>query len=410
MDDNKLLTLPNGERLSIPPNVRIIFEVSDLKYATMATVSRCGMIWFAEEVVTNDMLTENYLNRLKTLRLDSDSQQSMEEILNLAQTNTVSMELSTPMEASVTASMMPGSQIKDETVVRTLEIQNICAVCISHHLGSDGLVLNTLDYALENVEHIMDVTKQRLLLAFFAMMNYSVRQLLNYDFNHRDFPLTSEQIETYISRCMLVNSIWAFSGDSKWKYRQIVSDFVRSSTTISLPPNETQPIIDFHVSITGEWVPWMSKVPKMEVEAHRVTAADIVVPTMDTVRHELLLNVWLSERKPLVLCGPPGSGKTMTLLSALRSLPQLDVINVNFSSSTSPELLMRTFDHYCEYRRTPNGVVLAPIQIARWLVIFCDEINLPSPDKYGTQRVISFMRQLVEQVRALNCFCFNHLF
>jgi dynein heavy chain 1 len=33
-----------------------------------------------------------------------------------------------------------------------------------------------------------------------------------------------------------------------------------------------------------------------------------------------------------------------------------------------------------------------------WLVIFCDEINLPSPDKYGTQRVISFMRQLVEQV------------
>ena len=28
LDDNKLLTLPNGERLSIPPNVRIMFEVS----------------------------------------------------------------------------------------------------------------------------------------------------------------------------------------------------------------------------------------------------------------------------------------------------------------------------------------------------------------------------------------------
>jgi len=43
-----------------------------------------------------------------------------------------------------------------------------------------------------------------------------------------------------------------------------------------------------------------------------------VIPTMDTVRHESLLNTWLNERKPLVLCGPPGSGKTMTLLSALR--------------------------------------------------------------------------------------------
>ena len=43
LDCNKLLTLPNGERLSLPPNVRIMFEVQDLKYATLATVSRCGM-------------------------------------------------------------------------------------------------------------------------------------------------------------------------------------------------------------------------------------------------------------------------------------------------------------------------------------------------------------------------------
>ncbi|KAL3081980.1 hypothetical protein niasHT_032662 [Heterodera trifolii] len=43
LDDYKLLTLPNGEQLSIPPNVRIIFEVVDLKFAPMATVSRCGM-------------------------------------------------------------------------------------------------------------------------------------------------------------------------------------------------------------------------------------------------------------------------------------------------------------------------------------------------------------------------------
>ncbi len=40
--------------------------------------------------------------------------------------------------------------------------------------------------------------------------------------------------------------------------------------------------------------------------------------------------------------------------------------------------------------------MLSPTQIGRWLVIFCDEINLPAPDKYGTQRAISFLRQLVE--------------
>lgn len=63
----------------------------------------------------------------------------------------------------------------------------------------------------------------------------------------------------------------------------------------------------------------------------------------------------------------------------------LKVVGLNFSSATTPELMLKTFDHYCEYRRTPNGVVLAPVQLGKWLVVFCDEINLPDMDKYGEQ-------------------------
>lgn len=59
------------------------------------------------------------------------------------------------------------------------------------------------------------------------------------------------------------------------------------------------------------------------------------------------------------------------------------VVGLNFSSATTPELLLKTFDHYCEYRRTPNGVVMSPIQLGKWVVLFCDEINLPDYDKYG---------------------------
>lgn len=79
------------------------------------------------------------------------------------------------------------------------------------------------------------------------------------------------------------------------------------------------------MTIQGEWVLWQSKVPQIEVETHKVAAPDVVVPTVDTVRHEALLYTWLAEHKPMVLCGPPGSGKTMTLFSALRALPDMEV-------------------------------------------------------------------------------------
>ena len=79
-----------------------------------------------------------------------------------------------------------------------------------------------------------------------------------------------------------------------------------------------------------------------------------------------------------MLCGPPGSGKTMTLFSALRALPDLEVVGLNFSSATTPELLLKTFDHYCEYRKTPNGVVLSPILVG--CCCFCCCYCCASPD------------------------------
>ena len=53
-----------------------MFEVQDLKYATLATVSRCGMVWFSEDVLTLDMIFEHFLTRMRNIPIDEGEEPS----------------------------------------------------------------------------------------------------------------------------------------------------------------------------------------------------------------------------------------------------------------------------------------------------------------------------------------------
>jgi dynein heavy chain 2, cytosolic len=60
LDDNHLLTLPTGERISFGSNVNFIFETHDLKFASPATVSRMGMIYLNNDDVNISSLVSKW--------------------------------------------------------------------------------------------------------------------------------------------------------------------------------------------------------------------------------------------------------------------------------------------------------------------------------------------------------------
>ena len=47
-----------------------MFEVQDLRFATLATVSRCGMVWFSEDVLHLEMIFEHHLTRMRNIPID----------------------------------------------------------------------------------------------------------------------------------------------------------------------------------------------------------------------------------------------------------------------------------------------------------------------------------------------------
>ena len=359
LDDNRQLTLPTGERLPLPEHVRLLFEVDSVAYATRATITRCGMVWFASDAAHGRW--QHVLDAVRAVPVDDD--------------------VSTAAAAAAAAAA---------------PLQ--CAEAVAPFLEADGLLAAALGVAA-TFSHVMAPSEARSLVTLTALLRSAVRQVQAYAARHPDFPLAASDVHLYARRAFVLALVWALAGDAPAAARVALSDTVRRHVMEELPGARGESLLLHDVSAApgAPWHAWATRVAPVEVDARALTTGDVVVPTVDTVRHEGVLHALLQDARPVVLCGPPGSGKTMVLLAALRRLPDVDVVTLNLSSQTAPDALLRTLEAHCQYEPTPGGQRLAPRAPGRRLVLFCDEINLPAPDKYGTPRVLALVRQLVTQ-------------
>ena len=68
------------------------------------------------------------------------------------------------------------------------QVQRDGADLLSPYFTADGLVARCLQYA-QTLDHIMDFTRLRALSSLFSMLNQMVRNIMNYNQFHPDFPL-----------------------------------------------------------------------------------------------------------------------------------------------------------------------------------------------------------------------------
>eukprot|EP01061_Rhynchopus_euleeides_P030593 TRINITY_DN5081_c0_g1_i1.p1 TRINITY_DN5081_c0_g1~~TRINITY_DN5081_c0_g1_i1.p1 ORF type:complete len:4809 (+),score=2467.50 TRINITY_DN5081_c0_g1_i1:97-14523(+) len=395
LDDNRLLTLPNGERLTLPRNVRVMFEVQDLKYATLATVSRCGMVWFSEDVCTIPMTLHHYINSINSKTLEH----LIRPCEPLTSTHKYETSLKSQAKKATGGSSFGGGGDEGE-----LETQQDFVKLLKSYFTADQLVDRAVQVAEELMkEHtIMEWDSNQYLGGLFSMINKGLQDILDYNANHPpEFPYLHENMEKYAPRRLIMSLAWALGGACNFVRRTEfcgkLTEIVRECGLGShLPPGD---LLDYQVLLDdADWSPWDREVVQVDIPANKVGTNDVIIATVDTVRHEEVVLSWLQAHRPMLFCGPPGSGKTMTLTSVLRRLTDYEPIFLNFSSGSNPQMILKTFEHPSfTMVSTSAGPVLKPATPGKWIVIFCDECNLPATDNYGTQRVISLLRQLVER-------------
>lgn len=360
LDDNKILTLPNGERLPVPNNIRIAFEVDNIHHATPATISRCGLLLLSENLFSLGGYYTHLLEMFKHKQIES------EDAYDLLLAN------------------------------GALSVQDLRDQFISHLQAFLTVDMIQKVFKLsESYSRTMDVCFQSILSTLLSLFSQKFYEYVEFLVNHMEFCHRDNQ--SLVCRLTIWCLLWAFSGENALIDRNNFCTKLVEIDEIASYCGDVSALDLLYSKVSFEsslWVNYNTQVVEKNLEPHQILQPDLVIPTLDTTCTTDVLVTLLNHHGNIILCGPPGSGKTMLLLSILRKSTQFELIGMNFSEASSQHLLIDTLEEHCTYKETGDGLVLEPVKSNQWAVLFCDEVNLPKPDNFGTQKVISFLRQL----------------
>jgi dynein heavy chain len=343
MDDNKILTLPSNERIPLKENMKMIFEIRNLKYATPATVSRAGILYISADDGTQ------WRSCIKAW-LKGNAKQSVQFPESYAKK--LNEEQLGWLRACFDKYCF--------TTMRWLKIHTISII------------------PLEDMNRI-------------ATLLFMLDGLLT--------PANMETAET-AEQVFCFCCVWAMgsgltTGDDGTDYRKMFSDWWRSEfKTVKFPPRDS--VFEYWLNTEEHQFDQWTKSPYFySIEYDSSTSMNsVTVPTPETCSVTFWMSLLLDMRRGIMLCGPAGTGKTQMVKGLLGSQNPDEVVYqpINFSFYTNSDVCYANMDAPLEKK---TGVTYGPPGNRR-LVYFLDDVNLPEVDKYGTQRAIELCRQQIE--------------
>ena len=272
LDDNKTLTLANGDRIPMSPNCKILFEVHNIDNASPATVSRNGMVFMSSSILTWDPILKSWL---KT-RTDKEN----EIILPII------------------------SEVWPETLTY-----------VNQNLNPKMKVLDCM--------HI----KQMINLLEGIIPSQDSGKIV-----------TSE----HLTKMICFSIMWSLGALLELEDRALFMIFLNNNfgKRLLMPQiDEKESLFDYFINDEGEWRHWSERVTEYSYPKEYVPEfTTILIPNVDNIRSEYLMNLIAKQKKPVLFIGEQGTAKTVIIKAyGDKYDPELHAMKgMSFSSATTP--------------------------------------------------------------------------
>ena len=340
MDDNKVLTLVSNERIVLTDPMRMLFEVHTLENATPATVSRAGILYVNKEDIGWTAIMESWVSSRSELPDD------LGDFLGFCDSY---------VESAI--------QIISE---RKLEV----VVPVSH--------VNLV----QTITALMD-----------EMLNHYAEQP-----NVEERP-TADDIQHLMAFCIYSSFGGTLVQENGKEHRKVFSEAWRvMHHRLKIP--KAGFLFDYFWDVPSHsFKRWDEVVPKYRPDTVKFQFGRCLVPTAQIERVSFLLKLLVDHRRPVMLAGPAGSGKTLILqdfLDKSEATTQRDsnrlTATINCNYYTDSASLQAQLESCIDKR---SGRMYGPPS-GKHLLYFIDDLNMPFQEEYGTQTPIALLRQFMD--------------
>ncbi|XP_068615161.1 dynein axonemal heavy chain 2-like [Brachionichthys hirsutus] len=324
MDDNKVLTLINGERISMPEQVSLLFEVENLAMASPATVSRCGMVYNDYSDLGWKPFVQSWLD--KRPKAEADNLKCLFE--------------------------------------KYVEI--------------------TLNFKKSNCKELIPITELNGVASLCRL--YESLDTSSSEESSSDAKSKSRMIELRF----IFSLIWSICASVDENGRKKVDHFLRKMEPF--PIKDT--VYEYYVDMKSRnWASIEDKLPKDWKYNATAPFYKIMVPTVDTVRYNILVNALMLGKHPVLLTGPVGTGKTSVAQSVLQGLEEKWTgLTINMSAQTTSDNIQATVESRLEKRTKGEFVPTG----GKRLLLFLDDLSMPACDLFGSQAPLELLRHWID--------------